>query len=63
MTDNDRDHLIDNILTHLCNAKKDIQIRQTKIFYKADPEYSRRVAEGLGLDLKEFKGLTKVIAK
>ena len=61
MTDKDRDHLIGNIVTHLCNAKKDIQIRQTKIFYKADPEYGRRVAEGLKLDLKEFKKLEKEI--
>jgi len=63
MTDKDRDHLIGNIVTHLCNAKKDIQIRQTKIFYKADPEYGRRVAEGLELDTKEFKGLEKVLVK
>jgi len=61
MTDEDRDHLIGNIVTHLCNAKKDIKIRQTKIFYKADPEYGRRVAEGLKLDLKEFKKLEKAI--
>lgn len=57
MTDEDRDHQIDNIVSHLANARKDIQIRQTKIFYKADPDYGRRVAEGLGLDLKEFKSL------
>jgi len=61
MTDKDRDHLISNIVTHLCNAKKDIQIRQTKLFYKADPEYGRRVAEGLKLNLKEFKKLEKAI--
>jgi catalase len=57
MPDEDRDHLIGNIVSHLANARKDIQIRQTKIFYKADPDYGRRVAEGLGLDLKEFKSL------
>jgi len=57
MTDEDRAHLIGNIVSHLCNARKDIQIRQTKIFYKADPDYGRRVAEGLGIDLKEFKSL------
>ncbi len=51
MTDQDRDHLIGNIVTHLCNAKKEIQIRQTKIFYKADPEYGQRVAEGLKINL------------
>jgi catalase len=55
MKDEDRTHLIDNIVTHLCNAKKEIQIRQTKIFYKANPEYGRRVAEGLKLPLKEIK--------
>ena len=51
MTDQDRDHLIGNIVTHLCNAKKEIQIRQTKIFYKADSEYGQRVAEGLKINL------------
>lgn len=51
MTKQDRDHLIGNIVTHLCNAKKDIQIRQTKIFFKADPEYGKRVAEGLEISL------------
>ncbi len=51
MTPTDRDHLIDNIVSHLRNANKDIQLRQTKLFYKADQEYGRRVAEGLGLQL------------
>ena len=51
MTNQDRDHLIGNIVTHLCNAKKEIQIRQTKIFFKADPEYGQRVAEGLEINL------------
>ncbi|HDQ05190.1 MAG TPA: catalase [Candidatus Bathyarchaeota archaeon] len=51
MTDQDRDHLIGNIVAHLCNAKKEIQIRQTKIFFKADPEYGQRVAEGLNINL------------
>jgi len=52
LNDEGRDHLIGNIVSHLCNAKKEIQIRQTKIFYKADFDYGRRVAEGLGLELK-----------
>ncbi|MCW4014786.1 MAG: catalase [Candidatus Bathyarchaeota archaeon] len=51
MTDQDRSNLIGNIVTHLCNAKKEIQIRQTKIFYKADPEYGQRVADGLNINL------------
>jgi len=49
------DHLIGNIVSHLVNANKDIQIRQTKIFYKVDPEYGRRVAEGLGLNMKDIE--------
>ena len=55
MTDKERAHLIGNIVSHLCHAKKEIQIRQTKIFYKADPEYGRRVAEGLKLPLEKIK--------
>jgi catalase len=57
MTDGDREHLIGNITTHLCNAQKRIQLRQTAVFYKADSEYGRRVAEGLGLDVKEVEKL------
>jgi len=51
MTDMDREHLIGNIGSHLCNANKDIQLRQAQIFYKADTEYGQRVAEGLGIKL------------
>jgi len=57
MTDEDRDHLIGNIVDHLGGAQKRIQLRQTAIFYKADPEYGRRVAEGFGLDMKEVESL------
>ncbi len=51
MTDTDREHLIGNIVSHLRNANKDIQLRQAQIFSKADPEYGKRVAEGLGITL------------
>jgi len=27
------------------------------VFYKADPDYGRRVADGLGLDIKEVERL------
>jgi catalase len=57
MTDKDRDHLIDNIVNHLGGAKKRIQMRQTALFYKADPDYGRRVAEGLSLDVKKVETL------
>ncbi len=57
MTDMDRDHLIGNIVAHLGNAQKRIQRRQTALFYKADKDYGRRVAEGLGLDAEKVKAL------
>ncbi|MEK7788967.1 MAG: catalase, partial [Planctomycetota bacterium] len=60
MTDTDRDHLIGNIVSHLCNAQKRIQYRQTAIFYKADAKYGSRVADGLKLDLDEVKRLSEM---
>ncbi len=57
MTDEDREHLIGNIVEHLGGAKKRIQLRQAAFFYKADPDYGRRVAEGLGLETKEVERL------
>ncbi len=54
MTDIDREHLIGNIVSHLGNANKEIQLRQVQIFYKADPEYGQRVAEGLGLNMPKI---------
>jgi catalase len=60
MTDEDRSHLIGNIVAHLGGAQKRIQLRQTALFYKADPDYGRRVAEGLGLDVKDVQRLAEV---
>jgi catalase len=57
MTDQDRDHLIGNIVSHLRNAQKRIQLRQTALFYKADTEYGERVAKGLDLNMAEVRRL------
>ena len=57
MNDTDRDHLISNIVAHLGGAQKRIQLRQTALFFKADPDYGHRVAKGIGLDAKEFQRL------
>jgi catalase len=56
-TDEDRDHLIGNIVGHLGGAQKRIQLRQTAVFYKTDADYGRRVAQGLGLDISEVERL------
>ena len=47
MTEEQR--LIDKIVGSLASVPKEIQQRQVDHFTKADPEYRRRVAEGLGL--------------
>ncbi len=60
MTDEDRDHLIGNIADHLEGAQKRLQMRQTAIFYKADPEYGGRVGKVLGLDINEIKRLAEM---
>ena len=57
MTDTDRDHLVGNIVAHLGGAMKRIQLRQSAVFFKADPDYGTRVATGLGLDVKEVERL------
>jgi catalase len=60
MTDTDRDHLIGNIVAHLGGAQNRIQLRQAAVFFKADPDYGRRVAEGLGLDPAEVERLASM---
>lgn len=60
MTDTDRDHLVGNIVAHLGNAKKHIQLRQTALFFKADQDYGLRVAKGLGLDAKQIEKLASM---
>ena len=57
MTDTDRDHLVGNIVAHLGNARKRIQLRQAAVFFKADPDYGRRVAKGLDLDVTQVEKL------
>ena len=57
MTDEDRAHLISNIVGHLGGAQQRIQLRQTALFYKAEADYGTRIAEGLGLDVDEVQRL------
>jgi catalase len=60
MRGRDRDNLIGNIVDHLGKAAKRIQMRQTALFFKADPDYGRRVAQGLGLDVNEVERLANL---
>lgn len=45
----DQDHLVDNIVDSLRKANKAIQKRAVDNFTKADAEFGRRVAQGIGL--------------
>jgi catalase len=40
--------------------QKRIQLRQTALFFKADPDYGSRVAKGLGLDVKEVERIASM---
>jgi len=60
MSDDDRAHLISNIVSHLKNAQTRIQLRQSALFYKADKDYGERVAKGLGLSVDEVKKLASM---
>ena len=60
MTDEDREHLVANIVGHLKNAQKRLQLRQTALFHKADAEYGERVAKGLGLSVDEVRRLAAI---
>jgi catalase len=60
MTETDRNHLIGNIVSHLIKAQKRVQMRQTALFYKAEPDYGQRVANGLGLDPKTIERLARM---
>lgn len=49
MTPAEQQRLIDNIVGSMTSVPEEIQRRQIDHFTKADPDYGRRVAEGLGL--------------
>lgn len=57
MTDEERDHLVSSITGHLKNAQERIRRRQCAIFYMVDPEYSARVAQGVGIDVADVERL------
>lgn len=57
MTDMDRDHLISNVSGHLSNAQERIKLRQCAVFYKVDPDFGTRVAQGVGVDPTQVEKL------
>ncbi|MDJ0735718.1 MAG: catalase [Nostocaceae cyanobacterium] len=48
-----QERLIKNIISSLSQAKQDIQMRQICHFFRADPDYGKRVAAGLGIEINQ----------
>lgn len=55
MNDNDRDHLIKNLIGHMQGVRRDIQERSIKVFLKVDPDYGSRIAKGLGIPIERAR--------
>jgi catalase len=54
LNEDERARLVDNIVGAIRPVEKDeIKIRQIGLWYKADPEFGKRIAEGLGLQVQE----------
>jgi catalase len=53
MGEDEKTRLVDNIVGAIKSVPREIQVRQVGHFHKADPDYGRRVAAGLGIDLRE----------
>lgn len=54
LSEEERARLVANIVAAMKPVeKKEIKLRQIAHFYKADPDYGKRVAEGLGLSIME----------
>nr|WP_275994419.1 catalase [Argonema antarcticum] len=53
LKEEEKARLVDNLVTHIKDAKREIQLRQIPHFYQADPDYGTRVAQGLGIDIQE----------
>ncbi len=55
MKPDEKARLIDNIVASMKSVPREIQERQLKHFYKADPAYGRGVAEGLGIQAETIE--------
>ncbi|NKE07520.1 catalase KatA [Mesobacillus selenatarsenatis] len=54
MTEEERERLVANIVAAMKPVERDdIKLRQIGHFYKADPEYGTRIAQGLGLQVPQ----------
>lgn len=60
LNEKEREELVDNIASHLCNAQTFIQQRAVRNFGQADPDYGRRLQERLNHYNQERKQAAKL---
>ncbi|MBW4841199.1 MAG: catalase, partial [Paenibacillaceae bacterium] len=53
-TDEEKDHLIANLVNDLLQTPEQVQLRAVCNFFRADREYGMRLAQGLGVDISGF---------
>ncbi|MBP1153430.1 MULTISPECIES: catalase [unclassified Paenibacillus] len=53
-SEQERDHLISNLVNDLKQTDENIQLRAVCNFFRADREYGMRLAQGLGIDISGF---------
>lgn len=58
LTDTGKEHLIQNITSHINKANKNVQYRQISLFYKVNSELGEKLSKNLGLDLEKVKNLS-----
>jgi len=57
LSEAERERLVDNIGSHLCNAQEFLQERAIKNFGSADPEYGRRIRENIAARKKKTEAM------
>ena len=60
MTEQEKVKLANTIAGHLMGVHRNLQIRQSALFYQADRDYGALVAKGLGLNINEIKKLANM---
>ncbi len=62
ITPDKRSLLIHNIVEHMKPVKREIQVRQVRLFYRADPAYGEGVAKGLGIDMNGTLAMPQAVS-
>lgn len=56
ITEAEKARLVSNTVGHISAAQQPTQLRQICHFFRADADYGKRIAQGLGIDLEQEMG-------